>query len=515
VPRSPHPLLLGLPVVFGLAGWLILGSTVAAAHPLGNFTQNRYSRIEVRADGLHVVYVLDLAEIPSVQETQAADTDHDGTVSDQEWQAYLARRVEGLRQNLELSVDGAPVALDRVESSAISHPMGQGDIPLIRIEATFGAAWAWPAGAAATSTHQASFRDRNEPSRRGWREIIVQGGPGVRIDQSTVPATDLTDALRNYPDRFLNDPLNVREASWSFSGAPGAASSAVAAPVGAGVGRPSDPFTDLITQADLSPGVMLLALLAAAALGGVHAASPGHGKTIMAAYIVGTRGTFVHALALGMSVTLSHTAGVLVLGVITLVASNLILPEQLYPWLTLVAAVIVLVLGAYLLVGAVRQRGHEHTHTHPHPHPHAHEHDHEHAHPHEHVQPHPHAHTHGEPQALPITWRNLFALGLAGGMIPSASALVVLLSALALGRLGFGLLLIVAFGVGMAVVLTTTGILLVYASRFVARYFPDDASSPFQRLVGQAVPVVSAGIMLLIGVVATVQALGQFGLLPV
>jgi ABC-type nickel/cobalt efflux system permease component RcnA len=239
----------------------------------------------------------------------------------------------------------------------------------------------------------------------------------------------------------------------------------------------------------------------------------------MAAYIVGTRGTFVHALALGMSVTLSHTAGVLVLGVITLLASNLILPEQLYPWLTLVAAVIVLVLGAYLLVGAVRQRGHEHTHTHPHPHPHPHVHEHDHGHEHDHAHPHehaqPHAHTHGEPQALPITWRNLFALGLAGGMIPSASALVVLLSALALGRLGFGLLLIVAFGVGMAVVLTTTGILLVYASRFVARYFPDDASSPFQRLVGQAVPLVSAGIMLLIGVVATVQALGQFGLLPV
>ena len=162
-------------MVIGLAGWLIFGSTVAAAHPLGNFTQNRYSRIEVRADGLHVVYVLDLAEIPSVQETQAADADHDGTVSDQEWQAYLARRVEGLRQNLELSVDGAPVALDRVESSAISHPLGQGDIPLVRIEATFGAAWAWPADTAATSAHQASFRDRNEPSRLGWREIIVTG----------------------------------------------------------------------------------------------------------------------------------------------------------------------------------------------------------------------------------------------------------------------------------------------------------------------------------------------------
>jgi ABC-type nickel/cobalt efflux system permease component RcnA len=221
----------------------------------------------------------------------------------------------------------------------------------------------------------------------------------------------------------------------------------------------------------------------------------------MAAYIVGTRGTFVHALALGMSVTVSHTTGVLVLGLVTLLASNLILPDQLYPWLTLGAAIIVLVLGGVLLVGALRQQGHAHEHAHPHPHPHPHSHEHEHEHEHEHA-------------ALPITWRNLFALGLAGGMVPSASALVVLLSALALGRLGFGLLLIVAFGAGMAVVLTTTGVLLVYASRFVARYFPDDAQSPVQRLVARSVPVASAGIMLLIGLVTTAQALSQFGLLP-
>ena len=116
---------------------------------------------------------------------------------------------------------------------------------------------------------------------------------------------------------------------------------------------------------------------------------------------------------------------------------------------------------------------------------------------------------------MPITWRNLFMLGLAGGIVPSASALVVLLSALALGRLGFGLLLILAFGFGMAVVLTTTGVMLVYASRFVARYFPDNAQSPLQRVFSRAVPVASAGIMLLIGVIATVQALGQFGILPI
>ncbi|MDQ6672807.1 MAG: sulfite exporter TauE/SafE family protein, partial [Chloroflexota bacterium] len=213
---------------------------------------------------------------------------------------------------------------------------------------------------------------------------------------------------------------------------------------------------------------------------------------------VGTRGTFVHAVALGLSVTVSHTFGVLVLGVITLLASNLILPDRLYPWLTLTAALVILAFGAVLLIGAVRglsrqQPSHHHGHDHAHPHPHVHEHR----------------------QSLPITWKSLFLLGLAGGLVPSASALVVLLSALALGRLGFGLLLIVAFGFGMAVVLTTTGVLLVYASRFVARYFPDHAQSPVQRALARSVPVASAAVMLLIGVIATLQALRQFGILPI
>jgi ABC-type nickel/cobalt efflux system permease component RcnA len=265
-------------------------------------------------------------------------------------------------------------------------------------------------------------------------------------------------------------------------------------------GRPADPFTALVTAADLNIGVVLVALAAAAALGGIHAASPGHGKTVMAAYIVGTRGGFLHAIVLGLSVTVSHTAGVLALGVITLLASNLILPEQLYPWLTLIAAVIILSVGARLLFNAVRELSGRQPH--PHPHSHSHEHD-------------DHDHDHSHAHSTSLTWKNLFVLGLAGGIVPSASALVVLLSALALGRLGFGLLLILAFGFGMAVVLTTTGVLLVYASRFMARIFPDQAQSPLQRTFSRLVPVASAGLMVLIGVIATLQALGQFGLFSI
>ncbi|MBV9545188.1 MAG: hypothetical protein JOY61_12530, partial [Chloroflexi bacterium] len=213
----------------------------ASAHPLGNFTVNRYSRVEVDRYGPHIKYVLDLAEVPSVQDTQAADLNHDGTVSDEEWQTYTAQRVEDVRRNLELTIDGAPVALS-AENSSISHPIGQGNIPLIRIETTFVGAWSWPASD--SSPHQATYRDRNEPSRLGWREIVVQASSGVQIDQSSVPSADITNELQNYPDRFLNDPLNVREASWEFApGAPGAADQAPT--TGSALGRPTDPFTQL------------------------------------------------------------------------------------------------------------------------------------------------------------------------------------------------------------------------------------------------------------------------------
>ena len=120
------------------------------AHPLGNFTVNRYSRVEVGGDGIRIRYVLDLAEIPSVQETQIADLNHDGVVSATEWDAYKARRVEEIRANLDLAVDGTPLQLQTDETS-LSTPVGQANIPLIRIEAWFRAPAVWLAGASSSA----------------------------------------------------------------------------------------------------------------------------------------------------------------------------------------------------------------------------------------------------------------------------------------------------------------------------------------------------------------------------
>jgi len=472
---------------------------IALGHPLGNFTINRYSRLEPGGGVIKVFHVLDIAEIPSVQEQQAADTDHDGTVSDAEWAVWKGRKVDELRQGLELTVDGRLTELS-LEQASVSISPGQANLPLTRLEATFQAA-------VSGGQHSVMFRDRNDPNRIGWREVVVRAASGATLSQSSASADSTSNELRSYPDGLLQSPLDQRQATFQFTAAAGAGSITPSLPLPFASatldasGRAVDPFTALITAADLNPGVVLLAILAAAFLGGIHGASPGHGKTVMAAYIVGTRGTFLHALALAGSVTFSHTFGVLVLGMIVLAASNTIVPERLYPWLTLVSGLIVVLIGGGLIVRALFGSRRSTPPGHLHDDGHVHDHEHEHG-------------SHGHRHDLPITWRNLFALGLAGGIVPSASALVVLLSALALGRLGFGLLLIVAFGAGMGIVLTATGFLMVYAGHFVARLVPQTGSRLQQRLT-QAVPLISALVMTGAGAVVTIQGLGQFGYLPI
>ena len=476
--------------------WLLdsLSATVIWAHPLGNFTINHYSRIELSGDTVAVRYVLDFAEVPSVQERLAADSDGDGSVSAAEWDAYKQRKAAEVVRNLELSSDGQPTQLE-VSDVAVSQPLGQGDIPLVRIEMWFRSS----SSIAPNIEHHATLHDRTDAARIGWREMVVHAGRGATITDSDAPAQDVTDELRSYPDDMLQDPLDRRDANWSFSvdGSTGG----VTVPTSAtAVTRPSDPFAALVTATDLNPAVIVLALLGAAALGGIHAASPGHGKTVMAAYLVGTRGTILHAATLAMSVTIAHTLGVLVLGVLTVLASNLIFPDRLYPWLTLTSGAVVLIVGGRFLILALRrgpQRGPTHTHHSP-----------------DHAEGGDHDHVHDDAlhagAAVSPSWRGLFALGLAGGIVPSGSALVVLLSSVALGRLGFGLTLIVAFGFGMAVVLVTTGVLLVHAGRLMLRLFPRTQRT---GRLSALVPLLSAVVMTLLGVAATLEGLSQTGLI--
>jgi len=268
-----------------------------------------------------------------------------------------------------------------------------------------------------------------------------------------------------------------------------------------------------MTTPQLSLGVVCLALAVAAGLGAFHALEPGHGKTVVAAYLVGTRGTARHALSLGLIVTATHTAGVYLLGAITLYASHYVVPERLYPWLGVLSGLTIAGLGGWLLVRRYAGEVPAHTHTHMHTHTYAPAHTHSRSGHAETVH-----HHHPEADAVPyhhhdldqtISFRELMALGVTGGMVPCPAALVVLLSAVTLRRVGFEMLLIVAFSVGLAVVLIAIGLLMVYAQRFMARFQGEG------RLLRRWLPLASAALITLSGMVLVVQALVVAGVLQI
>ena len=243
-------------------------------------------------------------------------------------------------------------------------------------------------------------------------------------------------------------------------------------------------------------GSLIVALIGAFFWGAMHAMSPGHGKTIVGAYLMGSEVTAQHALFLGLTTTLTHTIGVFILGLATLFASQFILPERVLPWLSILSGFMVLAIGLNLFISRLRQSDEHHHHHHHDGEHHHHEHEHEHHHHHHHIK-----------AKTPVTWRNLLALGISGGLVPCPSALVLLLSAIAIGRVGFGLSLVVAFSLGLAFVLTALGLLLIYAKqRFEKLQLPKP-----QRLL-RILPALSAFLISLIGLGITTQALIEVGL---
>jgi nickel/cobalt exporter len=414
----------------------------AGAHPLGNFTVNRFSAVELSGDRVYVTYVLDLAEIPTFQ-----DGDR---VRRPGFASTMGRR-------LRLELDGRPAQL-RVLGSRAQYRPGAGGLRTLRFEAVF---------AADRGGSSIDFRDTNFAGRIGWQEVIVRAERGARIVSASVPAASASDELRSYPKDLLSEPLHVSsaEAEAHPGSQPGVPPRLAGQTSG---GHRGGSFEALIAKDDLSLGAIILALAIAAFWGAAHALTPGHGKAIIAGYLVGSRGKPRHAVLLGLIVTATHTAGVFALGFVTLLLSRFVVPERLYPWLTLVSGLLVVGVGASVLRGRLRHRR-------------------EHAHGHE--------HDHGG-----YGRGGLLGVGVAAGLLPCPSALVVLLSAIALHRIGLGLALIVAFSVGLAATITGIGLVAVLAGKAFGRLRLDGA------LVG-ALPAVSALVILVVGIGITVKSL--------
>ena len=260
----------------------------------------------------------------------------------------------------------------------------------------------------------------------------------------------------------------------------------------------TDALSDMLRSEELTLGLIMGALALSFFLGAAHGLEPGHGKTIVAAYLVGTRGTIGNALFLGGVVTLTHTMSIILLGLIALFASQYILPEQIFPYLGTASGLLIIGLGTWLLVGHLRGRGPGHSHSHE-----AHHHEHDHSHEEHHHEHHDHAHgEHGHSHEIPnkVTLGSLLTLGISGGIVPCPGALVILLLAVALHRIAFGLVLLVAFSIGLAAILIAIGILIVKARPLVDRFSGDGRW--IQRL-----PIASAVVIIVVGCAITLRTL--------
>lgn len=554
----------------------------AAAHPMGNFSISHYAGITVEVDHIELRYLIDMAEIPTFQAIQdAAIVAEPGHPS---LGPFLAQQAKTLAAGLTLSVNTQGLPLE-CQSSTILFTPGAGGLPTMKLGFVYRASLG---DASAPGLNRLAYRDENFQDRAGWKEITATAGPRLALASSSAPERDRSRQLSDYPTDLLNSPPQALTASLTFVGStppataqlpgtnyesaspvsslrtavvvkrrslPPAPSAPSLTPMDGGPrmavapppvtdarplvlepnrqGTPRDRFTSLLSSGQTSAGMIVFAALIAAALGGFHALEPGHGKTVVAAYLVGTRGTARHAMLLGLIVTLSHTAGVYLLGGVTLYASRYVVPERLYPWLGAFSGLTIAALGLALLLR--RARGHHRAHGHGHSHAHraGHEHGHSHAddggHAHDHEHPHGHGHSHalvhhddgsdrvdgayghshgfgGHHYHAPggrVSLRELLALGVTGGIVPCPAALVVLLSALALHRVGFGLFLIVAFSVGLAAVLIAIGLLVVYARWLMSRVHGEG------RLVTRWLPLTSSAVITLLGVVIAAQALAS------
>jgi ABC-type nickel/cobalt efflux system permease component RcnA len=539
----------------------LLSSATSFAHPMGNFSINHYSKIKIGQQSIEIRYLIDMAEIPTFQEIRQSDftakADDPGT------SRYLDRQEQLLKEGLLLESDGRVVRLDTI-SRQVAFADGAGGLPTMKIGFVFRGKHDVTAG-----PHKLSYFDNNFPGRTGWKEIVVLGD-GVAVLDSSAPATDRSQELTNYSSDALNSPPQQLSALVGFRtslsepekqasavvvgsssnrtiprgtnaphqgpahppahqgqgrppraitssdlSAEHASQSGVAAPtiglrshVAHAQNTPRSRFTELIsTQGKLSFWVLLSAALIAAGLGALHALEPGHGKTIVAAYLVGSRGTARHAVLLGIVVTAAHTAGVYLLGALTLYASRYIVPEQLYPWLGAISGLSVAGLGIFIFLRHWTGETGEHSHA-----------------PGE-------THSHWflsmfkqgalnqsapaeqakrtalsadlKPVERVLSLRELCLLGITGGIVPCPAALVVLLSAFSLHRIGFGLFLITMFSFGLAAVLVIVGLTMVYAKSVMSSRL--QAGNTALRYL----PFLSSAFMVVLGVGITASAVAS------
>ncbi|MGW6546708.1 nickel transporter [Streptomyces massasporeus] len=520
----------GAAVLTAAGALTLLPAATASAHPLGNFTVNRYDGLVAAPGELRVHHVEDLAEIPATQ--AGPDIERLGIA------LWARERCATAAEDSRATVDGAAVALTAERSHARVRP-GQAGLDTLRVECELTAPL--PSD---EKTLSLGFRGAGASTGPGWREITARGDR-MTLAASNVPEKSISDELSSYPEELLSSPADTASAALRVR--PGGAALAEQesdAPAASVLPRGADRWTraldDLVARQDLTAGFAALALLIAVVLGAMHALAPGHGKTIMAATAAarGGQARMKDVLPMAASVTITHTLGVVALGL--LVTAGSAAAPSVIAWLGVASGLLVTLAGASLVRRALRNRAHAHhphgphhvhhhgheshphdhdghthdhdhhgKHDHDHKHENDHDHNHDHDHPHDHSHPHSHPHTvehtHGgstHTHAIAPTLRGTILMGFAGGLVPSPSAVVVLVGAAALGQAWFGLLLVVAYGVGLALTLTAAGYAVVKAGSGMTRLLdrrPRWTGGPMAALVRRTAPLGSAFAVVVLG----------------
>ncbi len=486
-----------------LAGAL---SAPVAAHPLGNFTINHLAKVSADAHVLHVRYVLDIAEIPSFQIMR--DAAPSGNWNATVMQSWADLEVRVVQSGLNVTIDGRRAALSSSGSKARMRP-GAGGLPILYWTGDFTT----PLGGA-TGPHHVDIDDHVYQDRRiGWKDIIV------------APQTEPTKELLVYPSALIGSPRTVTSAQFELSATGSASrihrdSTLVVQQQSSNSIVRQTLLSEMFLRADQGGIWILMTILAAFGFGALHAIEPGHGKALLAFTLVGARATSKQAAILAASLTFAHTIGVILLGLVLFFVTGFV-PETIYPWITLVSGIAITIIGARALgryIRGIRPFAHAHSHGHPNTHDHDHAHDHTHGrdrangHDQPHVAGSQFAHTHGGsththaiPGDRPLNFGSAVWAALSGGIAPCPAAIILLIAAVNSHRLGYGLLLIVVFGLGLASVLTGLGLAVVRGAAWIAR------NAKYERLVRLG-PLASAALISIIGSVLLGQGFVQVGI---
>jgi nickel/cobalt exporter len=450
------------------------------AHPLGNFTINHLTEANFSAQRVTVRYIVDMAEIPTYQAMRSASPNAHLTTL--ELQALANAQATANLNDVVVTVAGLRVPL-RLDQTMVATRPGAGGLPTLYIVASASGNYA-----ASTTLREVRVQDTSFAGRLGWRDIVI------------APQTEPTHELRKYPADLLASPRTIADEHGTMMAdghVTGIVSSTIVPEAETANGRSSlmrsNQLSDMIARGTDNIPFVGLTLLIAIVLGALHALEPGHGKTLLAISLVGARATVPQAAILAGALTVAHTMGVIALGIALNVLKGYFVPENVYPWITLLSGILIAVIGARAIAPEIRKRlgdyalvTHAHggsTHSHASSGP---------------LSEEEHARMHMIPGTAPLKFGATVWAAASGGIAPCPAALVVLLAATALHQIAYGIIVIVAFSFGLAATLTGIGIAVVRSAVWLRE-------RPYFERVTHFSPIVSALVISIIGAIMVGQ----------